>query len=78
LDQLFKQLLAYVYLNNANQFKYSLVLIGLNMQQTLKNEQYPKIITDANSVFRNHKFDTITSGNKNKNEHWKQESKPDM
>jgi hypothetical protein len=56
-DQLFEQLLAYTYLNNADQSKYGTILIGLNTQQTLGNEQYPKTITDANSVLSNHKFD---------------------
>ncbi len=80
-DQLFEQLLAYAYLNNADQSKYGSILIGLNTQQTLGNEQYPKTITDANSVLSNHRFDNSISGNKNnnkhQNEHRKQESEPD-
>jgi hypothetical protein len=67
-DQLFKQLLAYAYLDNANQSKYDLTLIGLNTQQTLGNEQYPKTITDTNSVLSNHKFNTMTSRNQNQNQ----------
>jgi hypothetical protein len=73
--------LTYAYLNNADQFQYGSILIDLNIQQALGNEQYPKTITDANSVLSNHKFDTMISGNKNlnkySNEHQKQKSEPD-
>ena len=66
-DQIFKQLLAYAYLDNADQLKYRSILTGLNTQQSLGNEQYPKTITDANCVLSNHKFDNTASRNKNKN-----------
>jgi hypothetical protein len=60
---------------NAGQSKYGSILISLNTQQTLGNKQYPKTITDANSILSHHKFNTMTSGNKNPNkyskEHWK-------
>jgi hypothetical protein len=64
--ELFEQLMAYSYLDKADQPKYGSILIGLNTQQTLGNKQYPKTITDANSVLSNHRFDNSTSGNKNK------------
>ncbi len=44
-DQAFNQFLGYLYLENGNQFKYGTILIGLNTQQTLKNNQYQKSIT---------------------------------
>ena len=80
-DQLFEQLMAYAYLDNADQSKYGSILTGLNTQQTLGNEQYPKTITDANSVLSNHRLDNSTFGNKNnhkhQNENRKQESEPE-
>jgi hypothetical protein len=56
--------LAYAYLDNADQSKYGSILTGLNTQQTLGNEQYPKTITYANSMLSNHRLDNATSGNK--------------
>jgi hypothetical protein len=66
-DQLFEQLLAYGCFDNADQSKYSLILIGLNTQQTLGNEQYPKTITNANSILSNHKVNSVKTGNKHQN-----------
>jgi hypothetical protein len=51
-NQAFKQLLAYIYLENADQAKYGSKLTGLSTQQSLGNDQYPKIITEANNVLK--------------------------
>jgi hypothetical protein len=54
----FKQLMAYLYLENADQdIKYGSILAGLNTQKTLKNDQYPKTVTDANNLLSCHRFD---------------------
>ena len=37
------------------------------MQQSLKNDQYPKNITEANNVLSNHKFDQVKSHKSNTN-----------
>ena len=54
--------MAYVYLQNADQSKYGSILRGLNTQQSLGNNQYPKTITEANNVLSNHRFDNNPSG----------------
>jgi hypothetical protein len=50
-----------LYLNNADQKKYGSILQGLNTQQSLHNDQYPKTVIDANNVLSNHKFDDYKS-----------------
>ncbi len=42
----FEQFLAFLYLENADQGKYASILTGLNTQQLLGNDQYPKSITE--------------------------------
>jgi hypothetical protein len=66
-DQVFKQFLAYTYLEHSNQSKYGLIHAGLITQQSLKNNQYSKTITEANSIFSNHKLDTSQHTNQNQN-----------
>jgi hypothetical protein len=61
-EQAFEQLLAFNYLNNANQSKYGSILSSLNTQQSLGNDQYPKSIGKANNVLSNHRFDAIKQG----------------
>lgn len=61
-----EQLMAYMYLENADQSKYGSILVGLNTQKSLKNDQYPKTITEANNVLSNHEFDKKSSGQSNK------------
>jgi Reverse transcriptase (RNA-dependent DNA polymerase) len=51
------QFLAYMYLDNADKAKYGTLLTGLHTQTSLKNDQYPKTITEANNVLSNHRFD---------------------
>ena len=55
------QFMAYLYLDNADQSKYGSILMGLNTQQSLGNDQYPRSITEANNVLSNHKFDKSPS-----------------
>ena len=68
-EQAYNQLLAFMYLDNADKAKYGSILAGLNTQQSLGNDQYPKSITESNNVLSNHKFDIMPnkSGGKNKN-----------
>jgi hypothetical protein len=39
-------------------------MAGLNTQQALGNDQYPKSITEANTVLSNHRFDYAKLKNK--------------
>ena len=56
-EQVYNQFLAYMYLDNADKSKYGSILTGLNTQQSLGNNQYPKSITESNNVLSNHRFD---------------------
>ena len=57
------QFLAFLYLDNSDKTKYGSLMTGLQTQQSLKNNQYPETITEANNVLSNHRFDI--SGKKN-------------
>ena len=61
----FNQLLAFTYLENSDKAKYGSLLIGLQTQQSLKNNQYPQTITEANNVLSNHRFDNAGKQSKN-------------
>jgi hypothetical protein len=65
-EHAFNQFLAYTYLDNADKAKYSTLLTGLQTQTSLKNEQYPKTITKAANVLRNHHWDNDGKTNSNK------------
>jgi hypothetical protein len=56
-EKTFENFLAFLYLENADRTKYGSLLTGLNTQQSLGNNQYPKSVTEANNVLRNHKLD---------------------
>jgi hypothetical protein len=58
-EQVFEQFLKYLYLDNTNQSKYRSILSGFITQQSLGNDQYFKMITEANNILSNHKFDTL-------------------
>ena len=69
------KLYAFIYLENADKTKYDLILKNLNQQYLFGNYQYPKSITEANSILNNHKFDitylksrNAQRGQTNKNE----------
>jgi hypothetical protein len=55
-EQAFSQFMAYLYLDNADKAKYGSIMTGLNTQQSLGNDQYPKTITESNNVLSNHRF----------------------
>ena len=38
-------------------------MTGLNTQQSLGNDQYPKSITESNNVLSNHRFDVTNKAN---------------
>jgi hypothetical protein len=48
-------------LKNVSQKKYGSILQGVNTQQSLHNDQYPKTVINANNVLSNHKFDNYKS-----------------
>jgi hypothetical protein len=55
--QAYQQLLAYMYMRNADRNKYGILFNGLSSQFSLGQDQYPKTILDANNVLSNHQFD---------------------
>ena len=55
-EKAYQQLLAFIYLNNADKAKYGSLILGLQTQQSLGNNQYPMTITEANNVLSEHKF----------------------
>jgi hypothetical protein len=69
--------MAFAYLVHADQTKYGSILTGLITQQSLRNEQYPKTIAEANNVLSNHKFNITRSTNKNKNKNSNDQAKRD-
>jgi hypothetical protein len=85
-ERAFSQLLAFTYLDNSDKAKYGSLLIGLQTQQSLKNNQYPPSITEANNVLSNHRFDNAgkvqnnskTTPSKYNKETNKDEEKPEM
>jgi hypothetical protein len=58
-DKTFNQFLAFLYLENSDKTKYGSLLVGLNTQQSLGNDQYPRTITEATNVLSNHKHDIV-------------------
>jgi hypothetical protein len=52
-----EQLFAFLYLENADQEKYGSLLKGLKSQKSLGHDQYPIMLTEANNVLSNHRFD---------------------
>jgi Reverse transcriptase (RNA-dependent DNA polymerase) len=55
--QAFQQFLAFTYLDNSDKAKYGSLFTGLQTQQSLGNNQYPRTITEANNVLSSHRFD---------------------
>jgi hypothetical protein len=76
--QAFEQLLTFNYLKNAKQLKYRFILSGLNTQQSLGNDQYPKSIGEANNVLSNHHFDAIKLGSRFFNKNLTKNSKKEL
>ena len=62
-EQAFSRFMAYSYLDHADKAKFGSILTGLNTQQSLGNDQYPKSITESNNVFSNHRFDITNKSN---------------
>ncbi len=63
----FSQFMAFLYLDNSDKQKYGSLLTGLQTQQSLKNDQYPKSVTEANNVLSNHRFDNAGKTNRQQN-----------
>jgi hypothetical protein len=57
IEKAFSQLVAFTYLENSDKGKYGTLMAGLQTQQSLNNNQYPKTITSATNVLSNHWFD---------------------
>jgi hypothetical protein len=68
-------LLAFTYLSHTNQTKYGSVLNGLITQQSLRNNQYPNTISEANYVLSNHRFNVVKFTNKNPNNNGNNQAK---
>jgi hypothetical protein len=66
--------LAFLYLENADRTNNGSLLTGLNTQQSLGNNQYPKSVTEANNVLSNHKLDNSAKFKK-ENEYTKSKQK---
>ena len=62
-----EQLFAFLYLENADQSKYGLLLRGLNSQKSLGHDQYPRTLNESNSVLSNHNFDENKTNKANHN-----------
>jgi hypothetical protein len=73
--QVYEQFNALAYLKNSDQAKYGSLLQGLATQLSLGNDQYPKTITDANSVLSNHKFDIFKQSNRMHQKHYQDQQK---
>ena len=58
------KLYAYIYLDNAINSKYESIFKNLNQQFSLGNNQYPKSITEANSILNNHELDMVYTTSK--------------
>jgi hypothetical protein len=63
-NKTYESFLAYLYIENADRTKYGSILVGLNTQQLLGYNQYPKTVTEANNVLNNHKLDTSNKSKK--------------
>jgi hypothetical protein len=57
IEKASEQLFAFLYLENADQDKYGSLLEGLNSQKSLGDGQYPRMLTEANNVLSDHRFD---------------------
>ena len=56
-ERAFKQLTAFLYLDNADKAKYGSLMTHLSTQKSLGNNQYPKSLAHANTALGNHRFD---------------------
>jgi hypothetical protein len=63
-NKTYERSIAYLYTEYADRTKYGSTLVGLNTQQSLGNNQYPKTVTKANNVLSNHKLDTPNKSKK--------------
>lgn len=72
------QFLAFTYLDNSDKAKYGTLLTGLQTQQSLKNNQYPKSITEANNVLSNHRFDIASNMGKGKSDRSQKENEKEL
>jgi hypothetical protein len=57
INSTFERWMAYLYIDNADRSKYGSLIQGLQSQQSLGNNQYPKTIATANQVLSSHKID---------------------
>ena len=73
-EKVWNEFVAYLFLRNADQSKYGSMLKELKHQQALKNDQYPKTLTNATEVLSSRSFD---QGYHKKQKHKKSKSKYD-
>jgi hypothetical protein len=67
--------MTYTFLDNADKAKYGTLLSCLSTQTSLKNNQYPKAITEAANVLSNHHWDNASKINNNNNNKHKDNDK---
>lgn len=53
----FEHVMTQAYLEGTDRAKYGSLILNLNSQFSLKNDQFPKQISDAQSVLSNHRWD---------------------
>ena len=67
-NKIWEQMCAILYIKNSDKTKYGSLWKGLNTQNSLSNNQYPKMITEANKVLNRHICDSNESKSNKKKE----------
>ena len=62
-----ERLATYLYMCNIDQRKYGTIVSNLRSQRSLKNDEIPKTIADANCVLSNHYFNNNNYNNAKNN-----------
>ena len=75
LNKSFGRWMSYILLRNSDKKKYESIIDGMTSQFSMKNDQFPKSVTDTVDIMSNHKYDnkkatrprTSSSGGSNAN-----------
>ena len=73
----FDRFQAYTYVVNSDQEDYGSLSMGLQIQFSVENEQYPKNYTDALNALSNHLFDPAIEKRKKKKNDWSKSDRND-
>ena len=71
-DRIWEEFCAILYVKNSDQAKYGTLWKGLNTQNSLENNQYPKMIKAATKVLNTHIFDNIGTKKPKSDKHQKE------